>query len=210
MKLILLGAPGAGKGTQAEIISEKYGIPAVSTGNILREAVKNQTRLGLEAKSYMDAGALVPDDVIISIIKERFKEPDCAGGFILDGMPRTVVQAEKLDEMGVEIDKALDIEVSDEDIIKRLSGRRVCSVCGSSYHVLYRPPAEEGVCDKCGGELIIRRDDQIETILDRLETYHRQTEPLKDYYEKRGKLVIVEGQEELADTTRLMLAAVEA
>jgi adenylate kinase len=210
LKLILLGAPGAGKGTQAEIISEKYGIPAVSTGNILREAVKNQTRLGLEAKSYMDAGALVPDDVIISIIKERFKEPDCAGGFILDGMPRTVVQAEKLDEMGVEIDKALDIEVSDEDIIKRLSGRRVCSVCGSSYHVLYRPPAEEGVCDKCGGELIIRRDDQIETILDRLETYHRQTEPLKDYYEKRGKLVIVEGQEELADTTRLMLAAVEA
>jgi adenylate kinase len=210
MNLILLGAPGAGKGTQAEIISEKYSIPAVSTGNILREAVRNGTPLGLEAKSYMDAGGLVPDKVIISIIKERLQEEDCKSGFILDGMPRTVAQAESLDEMGVIIDKVIDIEVGDEDIIKRLSGRRVCPDCGASYHVLYKPPVEEGVCGKCGAGLVIRRDDHLDTIKDRLDTYHAQTEPLKEYYSKKGKLFVVEGQEEVKDTTKLTLEALKA
>ncbi len=210
MNLILLGAPGAGKGTQAEIICNKLGIPAISTGNIIREALKNQTPLGLQAKSYMDSGDLVPDTIIIGIIKERLAQDDCKEGFILDGVPRTVPQAEALDEMGVVIDKVIDIEVADADIIKRLSGRRVCESCGSSYHVHYNPPVNEGVCNACGGKLITRKDDQPETIRERLNVYHTQTEPLKDYYAKTGKLKIVQGQEELSETTKLTLAALEA
>ncbi len=205
MKLILLGAPGAGKGTQAEVICDKLAIPAISTGNILREAMKNGTEMGRKAKSYIDSGALVPDDVIINIIKERLAADDCKNGFILDGVPRTVAQAEALEEMGVEIDKVVDIEVSDDTIVKRLSGRRVCSACGASYHTLYKPSALPDRCDRCNGQLIVRKDDEPATILERLRTYHELTEPLVDFYKERGKLVVVEGQEEVADTSRLLL-----
>ena len=204
MKLILLGAPGAGKGTQAEVICDKLGIPAVSTGNILREAMKNGTEMGRKAKSYIDSGALVPDDVIINIIKERLAQDDCKNGFILDGVPRTVAQAEALETMGVDIDKVVDIEVADETIVKRLSGRRVCSACGASYHTLYKPSANPDRCDRCNGQLIVRKDDEPATILERLRTYHEFTEPLVDFYKERGKLVVVEGQEEVADTSRLL------
>ena len=209
MNLILLGAPGAGKGTQAEVISETLKIPTISTGNMIREALKNGTEMGLKAKSYMESGALVPDDVVIGIIKERLAKEDCQKGFILDGFPRTVPQAEALDAMGVEIDKVIDIEVADEKIEQRLSGRRVCEKCGASYHVDFKPSKVSGVCDKCGGATVVRKDDEPATVRDRLKTYHAQTEPLKEYYAKTGKLVIVEGQEEVADTTRLTLAAVE-
>ncbi len=204
MKLILLGAPGAGKGTQAEVICDKLGIPAVSTGNILREAMKNGTEMGRKAKSYIDSGALVPDDVIINIIKERLAQDDCKNGFILDGVPRTVAQAEALETMGVDIDKVVDIEVADETIVKRLSGRRVCSACGASYHTLYKPSANPDRCDRCNGQLIVRKDDEPATIVERLRTYHELTEPLVDFYKERGKLVVVEGQEEVADTSRLL------
>ncbi len=209
MKLILLGAPGAGKGTQAEKIVDKYGIPAISTGNILRAAVKDSTQLGLKAKSYMDAGQLVPDEIIVGIIKDRLKDDDCKKGFILDGFPRTIPQAQALEDMGVEIDKVLDIEVSDDAITKRMSGRRVCSKCANSYHLEYKKPKVDGVCDACGGELIQRKDDAPETVQARLAEYHEMTEPLKDFYKKLGKLVIVEGQEEVADTTALVFAALE-
>ena len=209
MKLILLGAPGAGKGTQAEVISDKLSIPAVSTGNIIREALANGTEMGLKAKSYIDAGKLVPDDVVIGIIKERLAKDDCANGFILDGFPRTIPQAEALDTMGVIIDRVISIEVADEDIARRMSGRRVCKGCGSSYHLEYKKPAVEGICNACGGELIQRKDDHPDTVLDRLKVYHEQTEPLKGYYEKKGILRIVEGQEEVADTTALTLKALE-
>ncbi len=209
MNLILLGAPGAGKGTQAEKICEKYNIPAVSTGNIIREALKNGTDMGLKAKSYIDAGKLVPDDVVIGIIKERLAEDDCQNGFILDGFPRTIPQAEALDSMGIVIDKVVDIEVPDEKIAARLSGRRVCLKCGATYHLEYKKPAKEGICDACGDELVQRKDDSPETVLDRLNVYHEQTEPLKDYYSKTGKLVIVEGQEEVKDTTALVFKALE-
>ena len=210
MNLILLGAPGAGKGTQAEIICEKFSIPAVSTGNILREAVKNGTEMGKQAKAYIDGGKLVPDDVIISIIKERRSEPDCENGFILDGVPRTVVQAEAIEKAGIRIDKVIDIEVADDDIVKRLSGRRVCASCGASYHTVYKPSTDPSKCDRCGGELIVRKDDEPATVLERLAVYHEQTEPLKDFYAARGKLAVVEGQEEVADTTALVLKALEA
>lgn len=209
MKLILLGAPGAGKGTQAEKIVEKYGIPAVSTGNIIRAALKAGTEMGLKAKSFMDAGQLVPDDVVIGIIKDRLKEKDCENGFILDGFPRTIPQAQALEDMGVDIDKVFDIEVPDEKITARMSGRRVCSKCANSYHLLYKKPKTEGVCDACGGELIQRKDDAPETVQARLKEYHEMTEPLKDFYKKLGKLVIVEGQEEVADTTALVFKALE-
>ncbi len=209
MKLILLGAPGAGKGTQAEKIVEKYGIPAVSTGNIIRAALKAGTEMGLKAKSFMDAGQLVPDDVVIGIIKDRLQEKDCENGFILDGFPRTIPQAQALEDMGVDIDKVLDIEVPDEKITARMSGRRVCSKCANSYHLLYKKPKTEGVCDACGGELIQRKDDAPETVQARLKEYHEMTEPLKDFYKKFGKLVIVEGQEEVADTTALVFKALE-
>ncbi len=210
MNLILLGAPGAGKGTQAEVICNHLNIPAISTGNILREAVKNGTQLGLEAKSFMDSGALVPDEIVIGILKDRIGEDDCQNGFILDGFPRTVPQAKALDEMGVQIDKVIDIEVADEKIMQRLSGRRVCADCGASYHIEYKPSKSEGVCDKCGGETVLRKDDHPDTIKDRLHVYHEQTEPLKDYYQQTGKLVVVQGQEDVADTSALTLKAVEA
>ncbi len=207
MKLILLGAPGAGKGTQAEIISEKYNIPTISTGNIIRAALKNGTEMGLKAKAYIDAGELVPDEVVIGIIRERLAEDDCAAGFILVGFPRTIPQAEALDTMGIAVDAALSIEVADEEIVKRMSGRRVCESCGASYHTIFKKPAKEGVCNACGGNLVIRKDDEPETVLNRLSVYHEQTEPLKDFYKAAGKLITVEGQEELADTTALVLSA---
>lgn len=206
---MFLGAPGAGKGTQAEIVCEKYSIPTISTGALLREAMAEGTELGKAAKSYIEAGNLVPDSVVIGIIDERLKKDDCKGGFILDGFPRTVPQAEALDAMGVEMDLVISIEVPDEKIIARMSGRRLCKDCGTSYHLIYNPTKEEGKCDKCGGELYIRKDDAPEVVKSRLEVYHTQTEPLKDYYEAKGKLVIVEGQEKVEDTTALTLAAIE-
>ncbi len=209
MNLILLGAPGAGKGTQAEVICDRLSIPAISTGNIIREALRNETELGLKAKKFIDEGALVPDEVVIGIIQERLKEDDCKNGFILDGFPRTVPQAEALDKMGVVIDKVIDIEVADSKICERLSGRRVCKACSASYHTLYKPSKNGETCDKCGGELICRKDDHPDTVLERLKVYHEQTEPLIAFYKSRGKLVVVEGQEEVEDTTRLTLAAIE-
>lgn len=210
MNLILLGAPGAGKGTQAEVISEALSIPQISTGNMLREAVKNGTEYGLKAKAAMEAGALVSDEIVIGILKDRIAQDDCAKGFILDGFPRTVPQAEALDAMGVQIDKVLEIFVPDETIKERVSGRRVCEGCGASYHIMFKPSKTEGTCDKCGAATIIRKDDKPEVVLDRLATYHAQTEPLKDYYAKQGKLDTVIGQEEVADTTKLTLATVGA
>ena len=210
MNLILLGAPGAGKGTQAEIICETYKIPAISTGNIIREALKSGTEMGLKAKSYMDAGQLVPDEVVIGIIKDRLAQDDCKNGFILDGFPRTIPQAEALDKMGIVIDKVIDIEVPDEKIVQRMSGRRVCEACGATYHILYKKPEVEGVCGKCGGTLVQRKDDHPDTVNARLKVYHEQTEPLKAYYSAQGKLSVVEGQEEVADTTKLTLAALKA
>ena len=209
MKLILLGAPGAGKGTQAEVICEKFNIPAISTGNILREAIKNGTEMGLKAKAYIDNGELVPDEVVIGIIKDRLAMDDCANGFILDGFPRTIPQAEALDKMGIGIDCALSIEVPDEKIMQRLSGRRVCGECGASYHIDYKKPTVDGVCDACNGALVQRKDDKPETIAERLKVYHDQTEPLKDYYKNAGKLRIVEGQEKVEDTSKLVLSALE-
>ena len=209
MKLILLGAPGAGKGTQAEKICEKLNITAISTGNILRAAVKDGTEMGLKAKSYMDAGQLVPDEVVIGIIKDRLNDDDCKNGFILDGFPRTIPQAQALLDSGVDIDKVIDIEVPDEAITKRMSGRRVCSKCANSYHIEYKKPKVEGICDACGGELIQRKDDAPQTVLDRLVEYHKMTEPLKGFYENLGKLKVVEGQEDVADTTKLVFAALE-
>ena len=210
MNIILLGAPGAGKGTQAEKICEYLKIPTISTGNIIREALKSGTEMGLKAKSFMDAGALVPDEVVIGIIKERLAKDDCANGFILDGFPRTIPQAEALDTMGVVIDKVIDIEVPDERIIGRMSGRRVCGSCGASYHLEYKVPKTEGVCDLCAGALVQRKDDHPDTVKARLEVYHSETEPLKDFYSKQGKLAIVEGQEEIADTTALVFKELEA
>jgi len=209
MNLIFLGAPGAGKGTQAEIVSERYGIPAISTGAIIREAIKNQTPMGIAAREYTDKGALVPDDVVVGIIKERLQKDDCANGFILDGFPRTVPQAEALDRMGVRIDKVISIEVADDDIVRRMSGRRVCDKCGASYHIEYKRSADGETCDKCGTALSVRRDDMPEVVLSRLETYHETTEPLKDYYSGRGILKLVIGQEKLDDTTRLTAEAIE-
>lgn len=193
MKLIFLGAPGAGKGTQAEVISQKLGIPTISTGNIIREALKNATEMGLKAKSYIESGKLVPDSVVIGIIQERLAKDDCSSGFILDGFPRTIPQAQALDEMGVKIDKVVEIQVDDETIIGRMSGRRVCSACGASYHIVNKPPKKEGVCDACGGELVQRKDDAPETVLDRLQVYHTQTEPLKDFYAEKGILRTADG-----------------
>ena len=209
MKLILLGAPGAGKGTQAEIISETLRIPTISTGNIIREALKSGTELGRKAKGYMDSGQLVPDDIVIGIIRDRLAQPDCADGFILDGFPRTIPQAEALDRMGVAIDRVIEIEVADDTIARRVSGRRICPSCGSSYHVDSKRPTVEGICDRCGDTLVQRQDDRPDTVRERLSVYHEQTEPLKSYYAAAGKLFVVEGQEEIADTSRLVLAALE-
>lgn len=207
MNLIFLGAPGAGKGTQAEVLCDKLNIPAVSTGNILRAAVKEGTPMGLKAKSFMDAGALVPDEVIIGIIKERLAEDDCANGFILDGMPRTLAQAEALEAMGVKIDKVVDIEVADEDITKRMGGRRVCTGCGASYHIQFKPTAKEGICDRCGAAVAIRKDDEPATVLDRLKAYHEQTEPLINFYKEKGKLIVVEGEPTIEATSAKLFAA---
>ncbi len=207
MKIIFFGAPGAGKGTQAEIVSEKLGIPTISTGAIIRSAIKEGTEMGLAAKAKIEAGGLVPDEVVIGIIKERLAMDDCKNGFILDGFPRTVPQAKALTEMGITIDVVLDLEVSDDKIVKRMSGRRVCLKCGASYHTEYKKPAKEGVCDVCGDALSIRKDDAPEVVESRLKVYHEETEPLKDYYADMGILKEVEGQEELADTTALTLAA---
>ena len=206
MNLILMGAPGAGKGTQSAKISEKYNIPAIATGDILRAAIKAGTELGLAAKSYIDAGKLVPDSVVIGIIKEKIATDECANGFILDGFPRSIPQAEALDELGVKIDVVLSIEVADDKIVERMSGRRVCP-CGASYHVVYNPPKTADVCDKCGAALYVRADDAAETVKNRLSTFHAQTEPLKDFYQAKGLLVTVEGQEEVADTTALVFEA---
>ena len=202
MKLILLGAPGAGKGTQAEILSAKLGIPTISTGNILRAAIKEGTEIGLQAKSYMDAGQLVPDQVIIGIVAQRLSQPDCAKGFILDGVPRTLPQAEALDQHGVTFDHVLSIEITDQEIEQRMSGRRVCSQCGAPYHLQSKPPRQEGVCDSCGGPLVQRADDKAETVRQRLAVYHAETEPLKGYYQQKGILVPVDNQPTIAATTQ--------
>ena len=207
MKLVFFGAPGAGKGTQAEIVSEKLGIPAVSTGAIIRKAVKDGTPMGIAAKDKIEKGELVPDEVVIGIIRERIAEDDCKNGFILDGFPRTVPQAEALDRMGVAIDIVLDLEVPDEKIIERMSGRRTCTKCGATYHIVYKAPKKEGICDICGEALTTRKDDVPEVVKSRLDTYHSETEPLRDFYAKKGILKTVVGQEELADTTKLTLAA---
>ena len=208
MNLILMGAPGAGKGTQSAKISEKYHIPAIATGDILRAAIKAGTELGKAAKSYIDDGKLVPDSVVIGIIQEYLASDECKNGFILDGFPRSIPQAEALDAMGVKIDVVLSIEVADDKIVERMSGRRVCS-CGASYHVAYNPPKIADVCDKCGAALYIRADDAAETVKNRLATFHAQTEPLKEYYSAKGLLVTVEGQEEVADTTALVYRALQ-
>lgn len=210
MKLILLGAPGAGKGTQAEILSEKLGIPTISTGNILRAAIKNGTPVGLKAKAFMDAGKLVPDEVVIGIVTERLEESDCANGFILDGVPRTIGQAEALDTAGVTFDHVLSIEISDGEIEERMEGRRVCSQCGAPYHIHARPPKQDGVCDSCGGPLVQRDDDKPETVRRRLEVYHAETEPLKGYYEAKGILSPVANQATIEQTNQVIMEALEA
>ena len=201
MKLILLGAPGAGKGTQAEILSRELGIPTISTGNILRAAMKAGTEVGLKAKAYVEAGKLVPDDVIIGIIRERLSQDDCRVGYILDGVPRTIGQAETMESMGIAIDCALSIEVNDDVIVNRMSGRRTCKDCSQTFHVVNNPPKNEGVCDSCGGELTIRKDDAPETVKARLATFHKETEPLKDFYAERGLLRTVDNQPTIELTT---------
>ena len=205
MKLILLGAPGAGKGTQADIIKKKLGIPTISTGNILRAAVKNGTPVGIRAKQYMDAGQLVPDDVIIGVVKERLQEPDCADGFILDGVPRTIAQAKVLEQAGIRFDAVVALEVPDDLIIERMSGRRVCENCGASYHIVNIPPKKEGVCDVCGGALKQRKDDDPETVKDRLAVYHKITEPLNGFYAARMILKTVPFYPTVEETTQAIL-----
>ena len=208
MKIIFLGAPGAGKGTQAELVSKKLEIPAISTGAIIRAAIKDGTEMGLKARAFTEKGELVPDEVVIGIIKERLCQDDCKNGFILDGFPRTVPQAQALDAMGVSIDLVVEIFVPDEKIVTRMSGRRVCAACGATFHTEYLPSSEGDKCDRCGAELIVRRDDMPEVVLDRLKVYHELTEPLKDYYETKGMLKVVEGQEKVEDTTALTFAAI--
>ena len=210
MNIILFGAPGAGKGTMADIICDKLGIPVIGTGNIIREAVKNGTEMGKQAKALIDKGQLVSDDVIMKIIKERLSQPDCQNGFILDGVPRTVAQAEAIEELGIRIDKVIDLEVADEVIVERLTGRLVCGNCGTSYHVTHNPSSDAEKCDRCGGKLIARKDDEPATVLERLAVYHELTEPLKDFYGPRGKLYPVEGQDEVAATAALVFKALEA
>ena len=207
MKLILLGPPGAGKGTQAEILNKKLNIPTISTGNILRAAVKNGTPVGLQAKAYMDAGKLVPDEVIIGVISERLAEADCQNGFILDGVPRTIPQAEALEKAGITFDAVVSLEISDEEIVERMGGRRVCASCGAPFQVKNLPPKVEGVCDACGGKLEARADDKPEVVRDRLKVYHKETAPLKDFYAARNLLKTVENQPTVAETTTAILKA---
>ena len=210
MNLILLGAPGAGKGTQAEQLVEKLSIPAISTGNMLREAMANGSDLGKKVKQYMDEGSLVPDELILGIVAERVSRPDCRKGFILDGVPRTLAQAEALEAKGVQIDHVISIEVDDSEIERRMTGRRVCTKCGASYHIAANPPRVEGICDLCGGQLTIRKDDAPETVRHRLQVYHETTEVLKDFYGKLGRLSIVNGSQSIADANRDILKAIEA
>ncbi len=210
MNLILLGAPGAGKGTQAELLVEKLAIPSISTGNMLREAMKNGTELGKQVKTYMDSGLLVPDELILGIVAERTAQPDCANGFILDGVPRTLAQAEALDAMGVRIDHVVSIEIDDSVIEGRMTGRRACSGCGATYHVVANPPKQEGVCDLCGGALTVRKDDAPETVRKRLEVYHASTEVLKDYYAKQDKLRLIQGNQPIESANREILSAIGA
>ena len=197
MNIIMLGAPGAGKGTQAAVLCEHFGIPTISTGNMIREALKNGTEMGLKAKSFMDEGKLVPDEVVIGIVKERLSADDCKKGFILDGFPRTIPQAEALDNMGVEIQHVINIDISDEKIINRMSGRRACLNCGATYHIVYNPSKKEGICDTCGQQLVLRDDDKPETVKKRLSVYHDQTQPLIDYYKKANVLVEVDGTQDI-------------
>ena len=210
MKLILLGAPGAGKGTQAEVLCQKLGIPTISTGNILRAAIQEGTPVGLQAKSFMDAGKLVPDEVIIQIVAQRIAQSDCAEGFILDGVPRTIAQAEALDAAGVRFDRVLSLEINEQEIAKRMSGRRVCSKCGASFHIHARPTKVEGVCDNCGGPVVQRDDDKPETVRHRLEVYHQQTEPLKDYYQAKGLLTLVDNRPTIEATTQAIMEALQS
>ena len=210
MNLILLGAPGAGKGTQAELLTQKLGIPSISTGNMLREAMSNGSELGKQVKTYMDSGNLVPDELILSIVEERVAKSDCAKGFILDGMPRTLPQAEALDARGVVIDHVVSIEIDDNVIAGRMTGRRACTACGATYHIAANPPKTEGICDLCGSALTIRKDDAPETVLKRLEVYHASTEILKDYYAKQGKLRLVEGNQPIEDANGEILKAIGA
>ncbi len=209
MNLILLGAPGAGKGTQAEILCERLNIPTISTGNMIREALKSGTEMGLKAKAFIEAGQLVPDEVVIGIVRDRLAQDDCANGFILDGFPRTIPQAEALDRMGVTIDRVVDINVPDEVITRRVSGRRVCLDCGNTYHVETKKPQKEGVCDRCGSTLVQRKDDQPETVQERLHVYHDQTEPLRDYYAAAGKLLVMDGQQGIREIAEQTLAALK-
>lgn len=208
MKLILLGAPGAGKGTQAEKICEKFSIPQISTGNIIRAAMKQETEAGKKAQTFVNAGQLVPDAVVIEMVNERLKQDDCKNGFILDGFPRTVAQAEALEEMGVQIDAVVDIQVPDEVITDRLSGRRACLACGATYHLEFNPSKLEGKCDKCGADLVVRKDDQPETIQERLKVYHDQTQPLVDFYRTRGVLKEVDGTKPVEEVTESTLAVI--
>jgi len=210
MNLILLGAPGAGKGTQAELLTERLGIPAISTGNMLREAMKNGTELGKQVRSYMDGGLLVPDELILGIVAERVAQPDCKNGFILDGVPRTLAQAEALDAKGVRIDHVVSIEIADSVIEGRMTGRRCCAGCGATFHIAANPPKQEGVCDLCSGELTVRKDDAPETVRKRLEVYHASTEVLKDYYAKQGKLRLVEGNQSIEGAHGQILGAIGA
>ena len=210
MNLILLGAPGAGKGTQAELLTQKLSIPAISTGNMLREAIANGTELGKKAKQFMDEGSLVPDELILGIVADRVAQPDCQNGFILDGVPRTLAQAQALEAAGVRIDHVVSIEVDDSEIEGRMTGRRVCSNCGASYHVVANPPKTEGTCDLCGGELIVRKDDKPETVRHRLEVYHATTEVLKDFYGKLGRLRLVNGSQSIEGANEDILVAIGA
>ena len=203
MKIIMLGAPGAGKGTQAKMIAEKYSVPHISTGDIFRANIKNQTELGMEAKKYMDEGKLVPDELTVRILLDRVAKVDCANGYVLDGFPRTIPQAEvlndALEKAGDKIDYAIDVDVPDENIVRRMSGRRACVTCGATYHIVHVPPKQEGICDKCGSELILRDDDKPETVLNRLKVYHEQTQPLIDYYTAKGILKTVDGTKDMND-----------
>ena len=210
MNLILLGAPGAGKGTQAELLVKQLSIPAISTGNMLREAMANGTELGKKAKQYMDEGSLVPDELILGIVADRVAQPDCRNGFILDGVPRTLAQAEALEAKGIQIDHVVSIEVDDKDIEARMTGRRVCAKCGASYRVVANPPRVAGVCDQSGGELIIRKDDKPETVRHRLEVYHASTEVLKDFYSKLGRLRTINGSQSIQGANADILKAIGA
>ena len=209
MKIIMLGAPGAGKGTQAKMIAEKYSIPHISTGDIFRANIKNGTELGKKAKTYIDAGQLVPDELVVDLVIDGFKEDDCKNGYVLDGFPRTIPQAEALDNalkaIGDKVDFAIDVEVPDENIVRRMGGRRACVGCGATYHVVYNPTKEEGKCDTCGGELIVRDDDKPETVLSRLEVYHNQTQPLIDYYKGQGILKSVDGTVDMKDVFKAIV-----